>query len=283
MRRLAKDPFIHFVLLGAALFALLAWRSEPDTAGGQTVRVGAEQVEQIRESASLRYGRPPTPEELQTLVEAFVHDEVLYREARALGLDDNDDEVRRRLIDKMQYLTENLADPQPASEEELRAFFDAEPERFLIPEAVTFDQLYFSPRERGEGVGDAAAAALAALRGGASAEGLGDKTPLSARFTDAPRERISVLFGDAMTDAVFAAEPGVWVGPYESDFGLHLVRVVERREARQPVFDEVRDDVVEQFAQSRLDRANEAAYAAIRAHYDVIVDWPAGTSDDPTP
>src|SRR5690606_23325611 len=155
--------------------------------------------------------------------------EVYYREALALGLDVDDDEVRRRLIEKMQYLTQDLADPEPPSEDELREFFAQDPERFALPAAVTFEQVFFSPQMRGEALERDVEDARRAREAGADPLEAGDRTPLPPRFDAAGRDRIAVLFGDAMADALFAIEPGEWVGPYRSDFGLHLVRVLEQR------------------------------------------------------
>ena len=271
---LLKDPLVHFLLIGAALFALLRWQSDGGRENPQEILITAEQVTQLRQATAVLQGREPTRAELEQLVEPAIREEVYYREALALGLDVEDDEVRRRLVEKMQYLTEDLVDPEPASEEELRAFFDAAPERFLIPELVIFDQVFFSPSTRGDALAGDVEEALAALRDGAEPADVGDRTPLQERFEDAPRERVAVLFGEDMTNAVFTLPPGDWSGPYQSDFGAHLVRVISRSVARQPTFDQVREQAREAFAADRRRTANERAYAEMRARYDVVVDWP---------
>lgn len=270
---LLKDPLVHFLLVGAALFALFVWRGEGEGDPEQIV-IDANRVRQLSRSAALVQGREPTREELEQLVEPEIREEVYYREALALGLDENDDEVRRRLVEKMRYLTEDIADPEPASEEALREFYAASPERFVIPASVTFDQVFFSPNARGEALETDVAAGLQALRDGAAAEEIGDRTPLESRFMDAARDRVAVLFGAALTDAVFALPEGEWSGPYESDFGLHLVRVVSRSAARRPSYDEAREQVAQTFAADRRSRANAQAYAQMRARYDVVVEWP---------
>ncbi|MDX1562998.1 MAG: peptidyl-prolyl cis-trans isomerase, partial [Gammaproteobacteria bacterium] len=207
---------------------------------------------------------------------------VTVKEVEQDGLDVNDDEVKRRLVEKIQYLNENLADPEP-TEAELRAYFEQQPERFEIPPLATFDQVFFSPRMRGDAVVADAEAALAALKDGASPEDFGDSTPLESRFVLADPDRIRVLLRDAITDAVFGAETGTWLGPYESDFGLHLIRVVERSAARQPSFEEVAGDVREAYIVETLERANEAAYAEIRSRYDIAVEWQDGAAAEPWP
>src|SRR5690606_26552218 len=133
MPKLLKDPLVHFLVLGAALFAVSAWRGDVPEAGcRERIVIGPAQIEQVRQAATLLQGRPPSQAELAELIEPAVREEIFYREALALGLDENDDEVRRRLVEKMQYLTTDLADPEPASDEELRAFYAQEPERFRL-------------------------------------------------------------------------------------------------------------------------------------------------------
>jgi hypothetical protein len=156
----------------------------------------------------------------------------------------------------------------------LRAFFDEAPDRFLIPERVTFDQIFFSPAQRGDSVRADADAALSALAAGADPTSQGDRTPLEPRFTDAARPRIEVLFGSTLTNVVFEADAGPWLGPYESDFGLHLVRIVEREPARQPTFGEVEALVRDVYAETRRRDANERAYADMRARYQIVVENP---------
>ena len=242
-----RDPLIHFLLIGAVLFAFLAWRGS-GSVNPQRIVISADRVRAARDSARLVQGRELTQAELDQLVEPLIREEIYYREALALGLDADDDEVRRRLADKMQYLTQDLADPEPASARELEEFFASAPERFLIPALVTFEQVFYSPSQRGDSLANDVTEGLEKLRGGTPAAEVGDRTPLQERFDAAARERIEVLFGQVLTDAVFSLPPGDWVGPFESDFGLHLVRVLARSESHQPTFAEVREQVAEVFA-----------------------------------
>ena len=275
MMRFLKDPLVHFLLIGAALFAISAWRGEAIRTGREKIIVTAEQVAQIRDAASLlQGGRALSDAEVAALVEPTIRDEVLYREALALGLDANDDEVRRRLIEKMSYLTQDLADPAPSSEAELRKFYDDMPARFEVPELVTFDQVFFSPGSRGDAVRADAEAALAQLDAGRAPAEIGDRTPLRETYESAPREQVSVLFGDELAEAVFTQPPGAWTGPFESDFGLHDVRLRARTERRLPPFDEIREQVATEFAAEHRRVRNAAEYERMRARYDVVVEMP---------
>jgi len=274
MPKLLKDPLVHFLAIGAALFAIAAMRGQPESR--ERIVVTAEQVEQARAAATALQGRAPTSEELAELVEPLVRDEIMYREALALRLDDNDDEVRRRLIEKMSYLTQDLADPEPSSEQALREFYDARPEVFTIPALVSFDQVFFSPSSRGDSLEADAAAGVAALRAGRAPADIGDRTPLRAAYDDAPREQVAVLFGDELADALFTAAPGEWTGPFRSDFGMHAVRLRGRSEPRLPPYDEIATRVAEEYAAQQRLAANEKAYAEMRARYDVVIEQPGG-------
>ena len=272
MSKLAKDPLVHFLIIGAALFAIAALRGgaeRPDR-----IVVTAEQIAQARAAATALQGREPTQEELAELVEPLVRDEIMYREALALGLDENDDEVRRRLVEKMSYLTQDTADPEPSSEEELRKFYEARPDIFGIPALVSFDQVFFSPGARGDSLEADAAAGVAALRSGRAPGEVGDRTPLRDSYDDAPREQVAVLFGDDLANALFSAAPGEWTGPFRSDFGLHAVRLRSRSEPRLPPYDEIAARIAEEYGAQRRREENEQAYQRMRARYDVVVELP---------
>ena len=278
MRKLIKDPLVHFLLVGVALFAISAWRGQSVSTGREEIVVTAEQVAQARAAAAVLQGREPTAAELEALIEPTVRDEVMYREALALGLDENDDEVRRRLIEKMTYLTQDLADPEPSSEVTLREFYEANPDTFTIPALVSFDQVFFSPGTRGDALEADAAAGLAALRAGRTPAEVGDRTPLRESYDDAPREQVAVLFGDELADALFETEPGEWTGPFRSDFGLHVVRLRGRSDARLPPYDEIAARVAEEYGAQRRREANERAYREMRARFDIVIEQPAAAN-----
>jgi parvulin-like peptidyl-prolyl isomerase len=198
--------------------------------------------------------------ELERLVTDAIREEVYYREALALGLDVDDTVVRQRLIEKMRELTENVVDPVPA-DTDLEAWFAVNRERFRIPELVSFDHIFFSPEDRGDSVVADAETALEALRRGVAPDGFGDRTPLSGRFEAADAARVRTLFDDALAAAVFAAEENLWIGPFESGFGWHVVRVTASTAARDPAYAEVEERVRDVYAAEQLARANAQAFA----------------------
>ncbi len=280
---LRNEPLIHFLAVGGILFAALSWLNGSETpVESERILVSAEDVAALARSAELLQGRPPTADELAALVEDAIREEVYFRRALMLELDVDDDEVRRRLVEKMQYITENTADPEPP-DVDLEAYFASNPATFRIPALVTFDQVFFSPRMRAESALADAEAALLDLSQGGDHAAVGDSTPLPARFEAADAGRIRVLFGDELTDIVFREPLDVWLGPFESDFGWHLVRIAARSDARDPAFAEVEDRVREAYSAELLQRANQAAFDEMRAYFDIAVQWEAGADSESWP
>ena len=277
---LRKDPLIHFLLLGGILFAVLSWLDS--TPPAEQILITAAEVEELTRAAELLRGRPPTTAELESLVAAAVREEVYYREALNRGLDSDDVVVRQRMIEKMRELTENLAEPVPP-DADLPAWFEANADRFVIPEQVSFEQVFFDVSVRGDALQADAGAALAALNSGAEPSDWGDPTPLSAFYEDADANRIRTLFGEAFTESVFAAASGEWTGPLETGFGWHLIRVVSRSEARAPEYAEVESAVRDAFAADRLAVANDTAFAELQSGFDVVIEWQSGAEPSPWP
>ncbi len=277
---LRRDPLIHFLVIGGLLFAVLSWfDTGPDP---DEIVITAAEVAEIERAASLLQGRPPTEAELERFVADTVRDEVYYRQALALGLDTDDTVVRQRLIEKMRELAENVVDPVPP-DADVEAWFEANAERFRIPEQVSFDHVFFSPRERGDAVRADAEAARAALAGGADPAGFGDSTPLGGRFEAADAARVRTLFDEPLTEAVFSAASGEWIGPFESGFGWHVVRVTDRAPARDPDFAEIEERVRAAYGDEQLALANEAAFEEMRDNYEIAVEWEPGSEPEAWP
>ena len=192
-------------------------------------------------------------------MQSYVREQVLYREALELGLDRNDTIVRRRMLQKMEFLGEAVAadDEPPASE--LERFFLAAAERYRVPAKATFTHVYFSRDRRGDRAVEDARAALPALRSPANADDpahLGDPFLLGTVHGAQTRQSLDALFGASFTRAVFESEVGKWQGPVESAYGFHLVRVTERTEPRLPPLAEVRAQVLADWRDARRKDAN---------------------------
>ncbi len=273
MKKLLQDPLIHFLFLGAAIFVLFAVLDDDEDDDATRIVISADQVRQAVDLATMLRGDTPDREQIEQLLEPVIREQVLYREARALGLDRDDETVRLRLVEKMRFLTEDLIEPELPDDARLRAFYDADPQRFAIPARVNFEQVYFSPRERGDALRDDVAAARSRLEAGEDLAG--DSSPLRRQYPDAVREQVEVLFGEPFAAAMFSAVPGSWYGPFESDFGVHLAFLHERVARHQPSFDEAREAVLDAYLSDHRHRANEAEFRRMRDRYEVVIDWSA--------
>jgi hypothetical protein len=217
-----------------------------------------------------QWRRPPTGEELGRLVEDFVREEVLYREALALGLDLADLVVRRRLVQKMEVLA--FADSAPPGDAGVMGYFLAHRENYRLPERVTFAHAFFSAAARGARATADACAARTELRRAeaADAAGVGDPPVAASPVTAATRRQVGDRFGAQFADAVFALEPGTWAGPVPSAHGQHLVLVTEHAAARLPELAEVSGQVAADMDAERRAGAVDAMYARLRRSYEVI-------------
>jgi hypothetical protein len=274
---LFKEPLVHFLLLGALLFAAHAWlnRDRPTGDHARLVRITAQEIEWLKQTWTRQWQRPPTDDELKGLVADYLKEELLSREARALQLDENDTVVRRRLAQKMEFLLQDTARIAEPTEVELRRIYETHPERFQTSALVSFTHIYFNRDRRGESAAADASQVLQELSkpgAPASAPELGDHFLLEYDVAGQDEQAVANLFGREFAQKVFALEPGKWQGPVESGYGLHLVRVTERQKPRLRAFAEVRQQVLEDWHRDRQKAADEQYFASLLKKYEIVVD-----------
>ena len=268
LSRWLKDPLFAFLLIGAGVFAVeSAWRAAQRHAE-YTIVVPPAESRRLAELWQTQTGRAPTPSELQGLLEEHVREEILVREAKRLRLDEGDAIVRRRLVQKLAFLTDDLATGEAVDEAELRRYFEDNRERFETPAVVTFSHIYFSPEQRADARADAERA-LAALDAEAW-RSAGDPFMLGRTYAYASLERVRKDFGDEFAAAV-ASRPaeGAWRGPLRSVYGQHLVRVDANTPARSPDYAAAKQRVVAEFDAERRAAANREYFEELRARYTV--------------
>ena len=273
MKRFIKEPFVHFLALGALLFTGYAWlnRGDHDSRPTQQVCVRESDVDWLAEAWSRQWRCLPTQDELRGLVTAFLKEELLVREAREMKLDENDTVIRRRLAQKVEFLVQDTWSPAEPTEDDLRQFFVNNPERFQPDARTSFTQVFFSREKRKDAAADARAA-LAKLAYGIGPETMGDDFLDAAEFQDADPQTVATQFGLAFAHCVFALPPGEWSGPIESGFGVHLVRVSESKPGRQREFSAIRAQVLERWREQRQGETNEKYFASLLKKYDVVMD-----------
>ena len=275
-----REPLLHFLILGAALFWLAGALGDPASGRADRIVLTAGDVEQLGAGFERTWQRPPTEEELAGLLEDRVREEIFYREALALGLDRDDTIVRRRMRQKIEFLSEDLAAAEPG-DADLESWLAAHREAFRQEPRVAFRQVYLSRDRRGEAVRADALRLLAELRA-ADADldpaAQGDPLPLPAETDALSASDVSRLFGGAFSARLFELEPGRWEGPVESAYGLHLVFVRERVEGRDPTLAEVREAVAREWLADRRRQAREAFYRDLRSRYEVEIAEPGSVA-----
>ena len=276
--RWLRDPLVVFVLLGIGVFALDGW-----LAGGETARpvieITPDEVERIRARWIAQWGREPTGDELQTLIDEAVDEEILYREAQRLGLDRDDAIVRRRLAQKLTFILEDAGAAGPPSQAEVEKYYAQHAERYRRPGRTTFDHVFLS-RDRRTDPADAQVL-LDELRGvdGDGWQRLGDPFMLARSYADRSDQEIAGLFGRAFTEAVAGLPVGGWNEPVNSTYGVHLVRVNGRTPSRAPALADVRDRVIADLREDRRRDRSVAAYQELRDAYEVRLPEAASGTD----
>ncbi len=270
--RFFREPLLHFFVLGAALFGLFAWLRGPLVADTERIHVEATRIEQLALGFSRTWQRPPTQQELAGLVDEFVREEVLYREALALGLERDDTIVRRRMRQKLEFLSEDIAPVADPDDAALARHLAEHADAYRIEPRVALRQIFVSRDRRGEAASAHAQTLLARLEADPNASEAGDTSLLPASLPLGPLSDVARIFGDAFAEEVAKLTPGRWSGPVESGFGLHLIFVDTREEARTPALDEVREVVRNDWLAARRAEANEAFYQSLRERYEVTID-----------
>jgi hypothetical protein len=270
IKTLWREPLLHFLLIGFALFLYYDLASENIEAPPKRIHVERGQVQQLASNFERTWSRPPTPPELEAIVEGYVREEVFYREAMAMGLDQDDPMVRRRMRMKREFMLEDLSG-QDASDEVLSEFLARNPDRFRDEARVSFHQVFLNPDLRPDLEKDASEL-LSRLNEGADPEGLGDRTLVPHSYPPTSQGEVARDFGDGFAREVASLTAGEWSGPVRSPFGAHLVKVDSRTEARVPELAEIRDEVLRDYLAEKRVRQKNLAYEKLREGYQVIVD-----------
>jgi hypothetical protein len=274
IRRLLREPLLHFLLLGALLFVAYGWLDRAGLAAPDEIVVSRSQVEGLVMQFERVWQRPPTADERQALIDSWVRDEVFYREALAMGLEQDDPVVRRRLSQKLQFILDTGSESAAPTDTELQAWLDEHPERYRIEATYALRQAYFDPARHGERLDAVIAAAKRALAAGGPA---GDPTMLPAEFEGRATE-LERSFGPEFEQALRELPVGGWQGPVRSTFGLHLVEISARTDPRDASLAEARPEVARDLMQARAEASQDALYENLRARYEIRVEpeAPAG-------
>lgn len=284
LKNFLREPLLHFLVLGLLLFAIYSYlnRGRGGVESSKQIVVSMDDLRTMEAFFESQWHRPPTPQEFQAMVEDKVREEVLYREGIAMGLDRDDTIVKRRMAQKMQFISEDVATAHEPSSAELKAWFDKNKEQFALPSRYSFRHLYFSPDKRGPNAQREAAKALEKIAGQPEdsklAVSLADPFMFQDYYGDKAPTAIAKEFGSPFAVAIEKVKPGSWQGPIESGYGWHLVFVDTVIPGRVPTFEEIEPDVKTAWLGEQKAAAWHKAYADMRAKYVVLL--PAPPSGD---
>lgn len=282
LKRLLREPLVHFLALALLIFAvhglLRGDADHPDK-----IVVSASKIEQMATVFTKTWQRSPTADELKGMIDDYVKEEVLVRQALELGLDRDDTVVRRRLRQKIEFLNAADAVPVTVTDPELEAYLAANPAAFATDAKLAFEQVFLNPARHGDTMARDAAALLAELRSNDMADpaSLGDASLLPATVQLTSKAAIDQMFGGALADGLEKAPLGQWTGPLASSFGLHLVRVTEHRPGRVPQLADIRDEVAREWENARRSELEQQRFGELLARYEVSVEAPTVAGDNP--
>ncbi|MEM8841761.1 MAG: peptidylprolyl isomerase [Pseudomonadota bacterium] len=268
---LLREPLTHFLIIGAGVFAVYdAISPEDRTADPGEIVVAEPEITRMIVGFESVWRRPPTTQELAKLTEDFIREEILVREAIALGLDRGDTVVRRRLRQKMAFLLASAAHGQVPDDAVLQAHFLENQQKYAASPSVTFTHVFLGEAPDGADVAEV----LGQLRAGADHRALGQRILVPQRIDGAPKQAVDGMFGAGFFDQLVELETADWGGPIRSGYGEHLVRIEPLDAPPDPVFAELRDRVLEDWRRDRSETMLDDAYRVLREGY-VVVDGSA--------
>ena len=277
--KLLREPLLHFMVIGAAIYLSYGVFADPaPEANDKTIVVRAGEVEWMQTSWQKTWKRPPTDKEMDGLIQQYIRETVLYREALTMGLNQHDGVIRRRLAQKMEFLAKDLVALTPPSEEELQAYFTLHQDRYQEPARYTFTQVFFDPDKRGDAtLADAEKIKATLIAQGDAIENagaLGDGFMLQNYYPETDPSEIQKYFGSGFTVSLLELSPGEWHGPVLSGYGVHLVYVSHISEPPAPVFAEMHERVTQDWKTDKGEDLNEKFYASLRDRYTIVIETP---------
>lgn len=270
---LLRDPFVHFLALGALIFLFFVIRGEGAGVLDREIVVTSSEVARLEALWQSQYSRLPTDEEREAIIDNHVREEVLYREAMSLGLADNDIIVRRRLVQKFLFLSEDLIEVEAPDEVTLGAWYEARRELYLVSSQTSFRHVYLSEEKRGEASRSDAVIMVARLQKEAGDwRALGDPFMLQREYAARSENEISELFGSGFSGALAGLQEGAWAGPIRSAYGWHAVNILNRAPQTLPSLADISREVMSDYEAQKRAEANKAFYQAVRARYSVTIE-----------
>lgn len=274
LKSIVREPLVHFLALALMIFVMYGTFGAPAAERPNTIIITEAKIEQFGALFAKVWMRPPTASELKALIDDYIKEEIYYREALALGLDKEDTVIRRRLRQKMEFMSDAAEEAVAPSDTDLDGYLKANPAKFDVEPAIAFRQIYLNPGRRGGAIEEEANAILEKLRAAAASDPstLGDASLLPSEIVLSSKTAISQMFGAEFADAVIAISPDAWSGPFKSAYGLHLVQVSEKAPGRLPTLAEIREAVLREWMSEKRKTMQETRIAELAKKYEVTIE-----------
>lgn len=269
--RLIKEPLVHFVILGSLVFWLNNWVNSEDVSEKEKIVVSQGRVEQMINLYQKTWQRPPSPAEITELINDYVLEEVYYRQAVAMGIDKDDTVIRRRMRQKLEFLTEDIMMESEVNDTDLLTYMKAHSDRFKDEPTYSFEQVYINPQKHKANLPLHLSALADRLRTNESVRS--DSAFFSQFYEEASVAKLRRNFGRNFDTQLDDLELGQWSEPLESEMGLHFIKMRARSEAKLPPLELIREEVKDAWIQHRLEEHRAALNKKLRDQYELQVDW----------
>ena len=275
LKKWLREPLLHFLLIGGSLFLLYGLQNETSINDDNRIVINEADIERLITLWQKKRQRLPTQLELNGLIEQRIREEVMYREAMAMGLEHNDPIVRRRLAQKVEFISSDLAELVEPADTELSDYLDSHRERFELPARINFEQVYLNIDQHGEQLLQDAQQLLNELRKPGSQidiNTVGDPFMFGQQHSHLSAQGVSRLFGQDFANTIFSLPVGSWQGPVSSGYGVHLVRIGSKTVATLPELAAVQDKVRNEWQAEQRRQIDESFYQSLRQRYQVIIE-----------
>lgn len=285
LNSILSNPLFHFLLLALLIYVVYGFFGvKQNTDSERTIVVTQSTINWLGESWEKLWNRPPTENEMDGLINQYIRETILYREALNMGLDKDDVIIRRRLAQKFEFLTQDLIQVYEPSKDELIIYFNENKDKYRNPDLITFHHIYFDPDKRGDStLSDAEQSKIKLNKFEQPTEGIdqfGDTFMLQSYYPERTEQEISKDFGPPFAESVFNLEQGEWIGPVLSGYGTHLVYVDTKNEAPDPEFDPLKEILAEDWKEMKRQEINDNFYKNLIGRYKIVIEEQDNTGSE---
>ena len=275
MKKWLGEPLLHFLLIGVSIFLLYSLQNEGYDNDNNQIVITKGSIDRLISLWEKKRQRPPTQTELQGMIEQQIHEEVMYREALTMGLDKNDAIVRKRLAQKVEFISSDIAAMAEPSDEELKRFLNTHHKKFEIPASLSFEHIYFNPDKRNAQTEPDALMLLGELKLSdvtVETHTAGDSFMMGQQYDEITEYGVSRIFGQDFAAELFTLNVGNWQGPVRSGYGTHLIRISSKTPAQAVELNTVRDKVRDEWQAEQRQSMNKIFYESLRQRYDIVIE-----------